>query len=579
MTCGFISAISVLKKSSSQSVEDAEVKNLASKYMHVNRSVEDELRDILRSINTNHKKCLVLLCGSAGDGKSHILSYMKYIDEEHLLDDFEVYNDATESFAPDMTAIDALADKLKPFEDDNIGIDENKKLVVAINNGMLINFVDSEKGKKFSILRKYVEAQDVVSGHNRNTGYVQNSIIQHISFSDYQMFSLQQDGIKTEYLDKLLEKIFRKDDENPFYRAFNSNKECPMAKKCPIRMNYEYISNEKVQKAIINKIVSVVIKDKAIVSTREVLNFVYDLIVHPEFDYQKLCDSIASDINYISKCIPWTTPMLMNEFDDISPMIDAVKKHDILKIRHEEMDRKTTEFHAMDNIEEVYTTITRNTPYAPLSDLTDISVLGGMKPEIKKIVYKFLVRLQELNNERSYIIPERISEYLYYLYAQSIGEESNLAYLYSLTKKAVHLWEGRFVDGDLCIDSSNENYWMVEQIDLQPAIYGLKKIEEREIHRFTPYIKLKFKNESNISAGEAEILIDYSLFELLSNINAGYRPTAKDKNHHADFASFVSRIIELGNKKTKVIIISKTDKEKRYSFEKDPFGKYTFKVV
>lgn len=579
MACGFISAISVLKKSSSQSVEDAEVKSLTSKYMHVGRRVEDELRSVLRAINSNQNKCLVLLCGSAGDGKSHILSYMKYTDEERLLDDFEIYNDATESFAPNMTAIDALADKLKPFQDDNIEIDENKKLVVAINNGMLINFVDSEQGKKFSILKKYIEVQEVVSGHNRNIGYVQDSIIQHVSFSDYQMFSLQQDGIKTDYLDKLFEKIFKKDDENPFYRAFNSNKECPMVKKCPVRMNYEYISDEKVQKAIINKIVSVVIKDKAIVSTREVLNFIYDLIVHPEFDYKKLCDSIASDINYISKCIPWTTPMLMNEFNDVSPMIDSVKQHDILKIRHEEMDRKTTEFHAMDNIEGVFTTITRNTPYASLSDLTDISVLGGMKPEIKKAVYKFLVRLQELNNERSNIIPERISEYLYYLYSQNIGEESNLANLYNMTKRAVHLWEGRFLDGDLCIDSSNENYWMVEQIDLQPSIYGLKKCEEKDIHRFTLFVKLKFKNESNISAGEAEVLIDYSLFELISDINAGYRPTAKDKNHHADFASFVSRIIELGNKKTKLTIISKTDKEKRYSFEKDPFGKYTFKVV
>ena len=58
------------------------------------------LSNALRKVNASGKKTLVLLCGSAGDGKSHLLSYLKNLDEEHLIDDYFVFNDATESSPP-----------------------------------------------------------------------------------------------------------------------------------------------------------------------------------------------------------------------------------------------------------------------------------------------------------------------------------------------------------------------------------------------------------------------------------------------------------------------------------------------
>lgn len=156
MNCKFVAQLSRLRKLSAESVENTSMFDSFKEYLHVERQVEMELRELLRNINANQKKCLVLLCGSAGDGKSHLISYLKNADEEALLMDWEPYNDATESSGPLLTSIDTLAEKLSSFNDENCEFDDGKKMIIAINLGTLNNFIDSEKGKNFSKLKQYV---------------------------------------------------------------------------------------------------------------------------------------------------------------------------------------------------------------------------------------------------------------------------------------------------------------------------------------------------------------------------------------------------------------------------------------
>ena len=157
MACSFIAELSKLRKLSVESVENTTSFDEFKRYLHVLRPVETELRDLLIKINGSNRKTLVLLCGSAGDGKSHLMSYLRNADQGHLLDSFEIYNDATESSAPQLTSIDTLSEKLSPFNDENYRTDDGFKMILAINLGTLNNFIESEKGKAFSALKKYVE--------------------------------------------------------------------------------------------------------------------------------------------------------------------------------------------------------------------------------------------------------------------------------------------------------------------------------------------------------------------------------------------------------------------------------------
>lgn len=580
MACKFISELSKLRKLSMESVENTASFDTFKKYLHVLRPVEVELRDLLSKVNAANKKTLILLCGSAGDGKSHLISYLRNADSEHLLDAFELYNDATESSAPQLTSIDTLAEKLAPFNDENYATDDGFKMILAINLGTLNNFIESEKGKAFSTLKKYVEVNEIFSTYVRPNTYQANSVFQHVSFSDYQVFTLNSTGIGTAYLEELLEKVFRQSEENPFYKAYADNGSCTLCQKCPVRHNFEFLSNSVHQKAVINKIVEVVIKDKAIVSTREILNLLYDILVHPDFDYSMMCKAATSETKYLTKYIQCTTPMLMYEFDDISPLINAIRKHDPLRDRQADMDVDMTRFHSLENIYETFMGATAETPYAKLNDTTKIAVLGGIKPDLKKLVYRFIVRTKDIKGAYPATAQKQLfEEYIQYLYYQNSGNEKKLAKLYDATKKAVLSWDGQFGSDSICIDDSNEKFWVLEQLLIQPAIYKIQPPSTGEVLRFATALKIRFKNANSAELQTAEISMDYALFEMISAMREGYRPTVQDKNKHTDFVSFVQRLIEFGNKATRIILIPK-DNEHDYKviFEKNDFG-YEFKVV
>lgn len=85
MSCEFMQELRKLRKLSMESVENTLSFNTFKKYMHVRRPVEDDLRNMLVHVNNANKKTLILLCGSAGDGKSHLLSYLSNADSDDFL--------------------------------------------------------------------------------------------------------------------------------------------------------------------------------------------------------------------------------------------------------------------------------------------------------------------------------------------------------------------------------------------------------------------------------------------------------------------------------------------------------------
>ena len=580
MVCSFVEELSKLRKLSIESVENTDSFTSFKKYLHVVRPVEDELRLLLKRVNEENKKCLVMLCGSAGDGKSHLMSYLRHVDSEDLLNSFEVYNDATESSAPTMTSIDTLSEKLAPFSDVNSSNDDGYKMILAINLGTLNNFIDSEKGKSFSNLKKYVETNEIFSSYAQQYTYQENSVFQHVSFADYQVFTLKEDGVGTDFLVTLIGKVFLPDDENPFYQAYKKNDNCTLCQRCPVRHNFEFLSHPEHQNAVIRKIIETVIKDKAIVSTRDILNLLYDIMVHPEFDFNIMCATAASEVKFITKYIQYTTPMLLYEFNDISPLINCIRQHDLLKERQEEMDISTTRFHSLENIYETFSEATENTSYERLNEITRIAVLGGIKPELKKLVYRFIIRTKEFKGDYELSqYQQRFAEYIKYLYYQNSGQEKQLKKLYESTKKAIMSWDGQFDSDSVCIDDSNESFWVTEQLMLQPSIFKPKSVNEEEIQRFSTNIRIRLKKKDGSDLETAEIDMDYALFEMIADMREGYRPTVQDKNRHTDFVSFVHRLIEFGNKGTRIELIPKDgEKNIKIVFEQNDFG-YEFRVV
>ena len=70
-----------------------------------------------------------------------------------------------------------------------------KNIILAINLGVLSNFIESQYGEDFKALKQYVFNANILSSKVNERGYDPNSYFQHISFSDYHMFLLEKMGL------------------------------------------------------------------------------------------------------------------------------------------------------------------------------------------------------------------------------------------------------------------------------------------------------------------------------------------------------------------------------------------------
>lgn len=217
---------------------------------------------------------------------------------------------------------------MQGFSDENLE-KPGENFILAINLGVLSNFIESSYGDSFKQLRKYVINSNLLTNQLNEKGYEENSAFQHVSFSDYHMYNLTVHGVKPEYLERILEKVFCMDFENPFYNVYSNDcKECPLSQKCPVKHNFEFLGNEKNRNYVANALVEVTIKDKEILTTREILNYIYDIIVAQNFNYKKMAQSSTNEVSFLKEYISDITPSLMYEYIDKSVLLNQLQKYD-----------------------------------------------------------------------------------------------------------------------------------------------------------------------------------------------------------------------------------------------------------
>ena len=333
-----IQELSKLKESSKEAVEGLNTFSKFKTYMHVNRDVQDELQQIILAADKEESAQLILVCGSVGDGKSHIISYFKNKHSD-VMSNFTLHNDATESLEPNKTSMDTLNDVLDNFSDEKIGT-STEKLILAINLGTLNNFIDSEYGKRFTVLQKYVESKKILEKSIIENRFDSSSNIQFINFSDYNLYTLKDGKVQSKYIKELINKITNPSEVNDFYNSYKENcSNCKNKDKCPIKANYELISEDNVQNAIVDLLVQCIIKKKIIISTRALLNFMYDLIIarsYIDVNSPMFKDKIGKLKN--EEYINSLTPNIIFDHKELSFIFNALSTLDPLNVRNEKVD-------------------------------------------------------------------------------------------------------------------------------------------------------------------------------------------------------------------------------------------------
>lgn len=569
--CKLVDELNRLRKSSRDSIDGIGDFGDFKKYMHISRNVEEELIEILHKIEVSGRKSLVLLCGSAGDGKSHLLSYLK--NDLKLLDNYVVYNDATESSAPSKTAIETLSEALQGFSDKNLD-QPGKNFILAINLGVLSNFVESTYGEAFKQLREYVINSNILTNQLDEKGYEKNSAFQHVSFSDYHMYNLTMHGINPEYVERILEKKFHMGLENPFYDAYNKCKECPLSKKCPVKHNYEFFTNEKNRKYVANTLVEVIIKDKEILTTREILNYIYDIVVAQNFNHKKIAQSLTNEVSFLKEYISDITPSLMYEYTDKSVLLNQLQKYDPLLVRSEQADENAISYYVSSDVsEEVISAIGKETYSKVLCQASAIEKINSDKV-LKAQLFNILERLKKIKCD---IIQDKAyMSFLNALYYFNTGTTKKYGEIYEVVEDAIIQWCGNEEQDNICFDDSHEGIALYEHIEFEPYLDISGNVKKNdELQRFVTFITVKYENKKT---GEIISLdIDYSLYELIYKLAAGYIQTAEDRNNHADFISFIQKMLRTGSADKEIFLV--TDDNRKAIIEKTKFGVYKFKVV
>lgn len=571
--CNFISKLNRLRKSSSDSIDNVDSFDGFKEYMHVVRDAEKDLKAVLRQVNVGTKKALVLLCGSAGDGKSHLLSYLKNSDTENLLENYIIHNDATESNAPEKTAIDTLCEVLSGFKDNNLD-SPGKNIILAINLGVLSNFIESQYGEDFKSLKQYVFNANILSSKVNERGYDPNSYFQHISFSDYHMFLLEKDGINPEYINALFEKIVLQNESNPFYASYKEDcSSCPLSSKCPIKKNYEFFMDEKVRRYIAMLLVNVIVREKEILTTRELLNYVFDILVAQDFDFARFQKSSVNVSKFLKEYLGCIMPTILFDCDDVTSIMNKTHKYDPLLDRDEAADDLAIEYYVADDVSNTIKKLLVDSPYVDI--FNDKSIIGIINTDraLKSKLFNVLVRTKAIT--MGMVSGDSFQKYVRDLFSYNAGKVSKLSNLYSDVEDAVTNWCGNESEGNICIDDQHKEFALYENIKFEAFLDNIPhETSEDRLNRFLPYIIVEFQDASGQSI---RLDVDYSLYELIGKLKKGYVQTAEDRNNHADFISFITKILKTGSADKYMTAIS--EKGQKAVLEKTKFGIYKFKVV
>ena len=577
-SCQLVDELKRLKKASKESVDNENDFSDFKKYMHVHRQVETDLIETIRQAN-NGRKSLILLCGNVGDGKSHLISYLKNCQNE-LVKEYKIHNDATESYRPDRDEKQQLALILEQFSDENLDNGEYAKVIVAINLGVLSNFMDSEEGSRFKRLAEYVEQKKILVETDIADSAIDNGPFYCVNFGDYHIYRLAEGKVESPYIESIIEKIVGANHDNVFYDAYCKCDKCEVRDICPVKRNFEFLQNKIASNGVVNVILETIIKDKIILSTRDLLNFFYDIIVSAQFNKKDFAKKYKKGgFAYISDFL---LPNIMFEHDEISHFISHIKNYDFATQRTEQFDNIITVFFNTDNIDSVFNEYITNTTLSSfvLRIIQDENNRNKMND--RGTIFKIFARLSKLSpksgSSLGSVNPE-FNEYISLLYSAAKSDMVGLKDLYTLVRDCVYNWTGSFDIQMLNFRSYHNDYAISTPLECK-SLPGKGKIKDEEIfERFPSSIDIKLSSK-NDQTRTASVAVDYELYKMLKNVKSGYRPSIKDENLYAGFVAFIKNISAFGESDERIIISHyENEKLKKYMLELDEFDSFVFREV
>lgn len=581
-----VAELQKLKESSKEAIADSQksIDDELKQYLHIERPVDTALKGIITQAQKQAGAVLILVCGNVGDGKSHTLSNLrKDPNISPLLKDFQVHNDATESFSPDESCIDTLNHILDPFADHNLET-ASAKWILAINLGTLSNFLEIH-GEKYSRLLTYIQSNSILEeGKAHPHEYHPNSPFQFVNFTDYHLYSLTRNGVQSKIIEGLLDRITAKNDGNPIHKARKALQRYEWELLCPVARNFDFLSNDSNRKTVSYLLLQAIIKNKTIISFRHLLNFIHDALVPFGYSYndlkkyeKELKATNRSNSRRKSLIFEDFLPYYIFEHASISRVFASLRKIDPCNQRVEQLDDELLQLHANTNPSTSFEGLLDNNSTSASLLTTAINNCNDTGK-----LSKLYIRLHYFHAKGEWS-GDYFQDYTEALFAYNNQDRRLLRPIYQLVEKAIRKWNGNTNTSKavlLNLASYQDKYRILKDVDIK-AVYPSKPLEAQtdEIIQFLPQLILSF--ELPTAEKQIDVGIDYSLFVLLNRVTKGYRPNKIDQHDYISFVRFIDKLT-LSNAAHATLLIdeinigSPVDYQLQYDQE---FNEFTFTRV
>lgn len=552
--------INRLKDSSREAIENTSDFSVFKRYLHVDRKIQKDLESILEKNKTTESN-LVLLCGSVGDGKSHLLAYIKK-EKQELIKGYRMHNDATESFSPNKDAMETLEEVLRNFSDENINR-KDEKLILAINMGVLHNFINREHKKySYTKLKEFVQASGLFS-QNVTTTYSDNCF-DLLSFGDYHSYELTGQGAMSNFYSSLLNKIVLKSKENPFYLALKEDE--TNNSNTMLHENYRFLQNENVREQIIQLVIEVIVRHKLVISARAFLNFIADILIPREIKELPLYNEFEILENSLPNLI-FNRPErsdILESMAQIDPIQNRSKLNDqvIIELTTSSDWESALDAYKISGIERSWLS-----PFLNKSELSEHSL---------DLIIKSFIRIAFFTNKEFFnqISNKSMNEFLSNLYYFNVGDQKKIKNFYKLVNSAIYNWKGNIKKEYILMNQPTDSFHIAQRLNINPSIEHISVKNELILKSFKPTIVLAYYGEE-VTDAKIELDIDYPLFELLLKVREGYRPNKRDEEDAVKFVEFIDKLMSIGEKRNE-ILISFPREDNNYLLKRDEFGSFVF---
>ncbi|KHN56843.1 DNA phosphorothioation-dependent restriction protein DptF [Dickeya fangzhongdai] len=278
-------ALSVLAKSSSFSVTTVTHRqkdefDQLKEQLFVKQEIETDLQ---RYLDVAKPGEIIFLCGSSGDGKSEILTRCK--SDPRYQQRFSFHLDATHSFAPRQSAIDALNDLFGNNDQ------QSHPLLIGINTGMLANFA-REGSESHKTIRAAIDS--FLSKQQEGSSPYRVGNCCFFDFEHYPKFQFNEKKQYSSFIKSLLNNLTRDDDGNLFQFIFRRDESInPELKEV---VNFKLLSMPGVQDVLITQLFKARLMKDQFVTTRTLLDFFHHLLMGPGYLFDNLFTGSENDL-------------------------------------------------------------------------------------------------------------------------------------------------------------------------------------------------------------------------------------------------------------------------------------------